>query len=68
MPRLAGGRSVTSRPLSQTLPVVGRMKPANALSAVDFPDPLGPSSATVSPATTRRLKSISAFVALLPRP
>ena len=48
--------------------MVGRTNPANALSAVDLPDPLGPSSATVSPAATRRLKSISAFVALLPRP
>ena len=63
MPRLAGGRSVTSRPASRTVPDVGRTNPASALSAVDLPDPLGPSSATVSPGATRRLKSISAFVA-----
>src|SRR6476619_5916782 len=68
MPRLAGGRSVTSRPASRTVPDAGRTKPASALSAVDLPDPLGPSSATVSPAATRKLKSINAFVALQPRP
>src|SRR6478736_4047198 len=68
MPRLAGGRSVTSRPASRTVPDAGRTKPASALSAVDLPDPLGPSSATVSPAATRKLKSINAFVALRPRP
>src|SRR6476620_12492052 len=68
MPRLAGGRSVTSRPASRTVPDAGRTKPASALSAVDLPDPLGPSSATVSPAATRKLKSINAFVTLRPRP
>src|SRR6476469_2472739 len=68
MPRLAGGRSVTSRPASRMVPDAGRTNPASALSAVDLPDPLGPSSATVSPAATRKLKSINAFVALRPRP
>ena len=66
MPRLAGGRSVTSRPPSRTVPEVGRTNPASALSAVDLPDPLGPSSATVSPAADPQVEVDQRVGRLLP--
>ncbi|SKS14721.1 Uncharacterised protein [Mycobacteroides abscessus subsp. abscessus] len=59
---------MTSWPSNRTVPKTGRTNPASALSAVDFPEPLGPSRATVSPRAMRRLKFRSASDLFLPRP
>jgi len=45
-------RIVTSRPSSRMRPADAELNPARALSAVDLPEPDGPSSATVSPRAT----------------
>ena len=41
-------------PASQTSPAVGRSSPPSRCSSVDFPQPLGPITATVSPGATSR--------------
>src|SRR5262245_45909865 len=46
---------VMSVPSSLTRPAVGRTMPQMALSSVDLPAPLLPTSVTISPASTRRL-------------
>src|SRR5437016_13330032 len=43
------GWPVTCRPSTRTLPAVGRISPATALSSVDFPAPLGPTTAVIWP-------------------
>src|SRR5207302_1483356 len=45
----SGARPVTSLPLSSTRPAAGRISPAIALSSVDFPAPLGPTTAVTRP-------------------
>nr|WP_279581142.1 hypothetical protein [Fodinicola feengrottensis] len=54
--RRCGGIPVTSRPDNRTVPDASGTKPATARSAVVFPEPLGPRTATSSPASTVRLK------------
>ena len=44
----------TRCPASQTSPAVGRSRPPSRCSSVDFPQPLGPMTATVSPGATSR--------------
>jgi hypothetical protein len=54
-----------------TAPLVGSLKPAMMRSAVDLPQPEGPSSVTNSPGHTSKSKRSSActpFVKLLPTP
>jgi hypothetical protein len=46
------------------VPLLARLSPATMRSAVDLPQPEGPSSDTNSPARTSRLKSPSATVPL----
>ncbi len=56
---------LSPRPCASTArPRVGASSPANNLSAVDFPQPEGPISATASPASSSRLNGPSAC----PRP
>ena len=57
--RRTGRRAGSSsrRSPSRTWPSVSGTRPASAASAVDFPAPLGPSSATTSPPSTRRGRS-----------
>ena len=50
--RFCAGRSVTSRPSSRILPVVGVSKPPIIRSSVDFPQPDGPSSVRNAPPST----------------
>src|SRR5207302_3204137 len=45
----SGARPVTSLPLSSTRPAAGRSSPAIAFSSVDFPAPLGPTTAVTRP-------------------
>src|SRR5262249_34836792 len=52
-----------ARPSTRTLPAVGTMKPPIIRNSVVLPQPLGPSSATSSPASTARLTSATAVVA-----
>src|SRR5579864_6824660 len=42
----------TGAPNDETVPVVGRMRPAARLSSVDLPPPVGPTIATNSPGAT----------------
>ena len=51
-PRRYGGTSVTSRSSRSTRPVVGGWSPATTRRSVDFPEPLGPSTANRSPEAT----------------
>src|SRR5258707_10947278 len=53
-PRLTLGPR-TGWPPTDTVPDVAGRKPATRLSSVDFPQPLGPSRHTNSPAATSRL-------------
>src|SRR6185369_9428392 len=52
--RFSGGSAVTSSPPTRILPRSGVSKPAIRRSAVVLPLPLGPSSASTSPALTSR--------------
>ncbi len=55
--------SVSSRwPSSQTSPRGGARMPARQYSSVDFPEPLGPITATISPGATARLAPVRAGV------
>src|ERR1700730_12627135 len=49
------GRPVTFLPSTRTVPALGRMTPAIALSTVDLPAPLGPTMAVMAPRWARRL-------------
>ena len=51
------------RPSTRTRPAVGTMKPPMIRSSVVLPQPLGPSRAISSPASTGRLTSSTAVVA-----
>src|SRR4051812_3682716 len=52
---------VTIRPPSFTSPVVGSSNPATRRSRVVFPHPLGPTTATHSPAATASVTSLTAW-------
>ncbi len=45
---------VTSWPLSNTRPLVGRINPLITRTVVDLPAPLAPSTASTEPASSRR--------------
>src|SRR6476469_922018 len=47
----------SGRPSTRTSPAVGRMSPASTRSRVLFPAPLGPATASTSPAARLRLTS-----------
>jgi hypothetical protein len=53
-------RSAASLPSTQTRPDVGRTIPARSFKSVDFPDPFGPITPTVSPASTPKETSVNA--------
>src|SRR5579884_2976902 len=53
---------VMSRPSNHTVPEDGRRRPPMVLSSVVLPAPLGPSRATISPASTSRLTSLTAAI------
>src|SRR5215469_6747362 len=61
--RWRAGRSVTSRPAKRIVPASGRLRPATQRSRVVLPQPLGPSSATISPSAMPRETPSSAKVA-----
>lgn len=48
------GFPVTSRPSSRMRPPDGGTRPVMAFSRLDFPAPLAPTMATVSPSATQR--------------
>ena len=52
--RRAGGSIVTSSPSSRTRPASARTVPASTRSAVVFPEPFGPTSATTRPGSSSR--------------
>jgi hypothetical protein len=52
--------SAASRPRMRMRPALGREIRASSLSAVVFPAPLGPISATLSPSSTAKVMSSSA--------
>ena len=58
--RLYGGTLLTSRPASDTMPAVGRSKPAITRSVVVFPLPLGPRIEKNSLSPTEKLTSSTA--------
>ena len=51
--RARSGRRVIGAPAMRTWPPSGSSRPAMHASSVDFPDPEGPTTATVSPRSTR---------------
>src|SRR6185312_3467160 len=57
---LCGATPVTSRPLTCTLPAVGRRWPVIRLNSVDLPAPFGPITAAISPSATARSTSETA--------
>src|SRR5690349_6332449 len=63
-PRFSGGSSSMRMSSSQMLPPESESRPAMQLSAVDLPQPEGPSSATNSP---RRMVTVSASSAATSR-
>ena len=62
MSRLAAGTGDTSWPSTSTVPESAVSKPATMRSAVVFPHPEGPSSATSSPGASRRVSPSRARV------
>ena len=62
MSRLFAGIRETSSPSTSTAPEVGWSKPASRRSAVVLPQPEGPSSASSSPGSIRRLSPARAAV------
>ena len=50
-----GGFPVTSRPSSRMRPPDGGTRPVMAFSRLDFPAPLAPTMATVSPSATSKI-------------
>ena len=67
-PRFSGGSVSMRRSSSQIVPPDSCMRPAMQLSAVDLPQPDGPSSAMNSPRRTVSVSSSSALNALPPAP
>src|SRR5215831_9927927 len=61
MSRSLGGRSLTTRSPIEMVPEVICSRPAMDCSAVDFPQPEGPTSTMNSPSFTSRLRSSSAL-------
>ena len=61
-PRFSGGSVSIRVPSSQIAPAVSGSRPARQLSAVDLPQPDGPSRAMNSPASIVRSRSRSASV------
>src|SRR5215470_17916339 len=61
MSRSLGGRSFTTRSPIEMVPEVTSSRPAMDRSAVDFPQPEGPTSTMNSPSFTSRLRSSSAL-------
>src|SRR5436190_1681867 len=59
-PRASGGRASMRRPSIQILPAVSGSSPARQFSAVDLPQPDGPSRATNSPPLMVSSRSCSA--------
>src|SRR6266545_2851898 len=59
-PRCSGGRPSIRLPSSHTAPPVSGSRPARQFSAVDLPQPDGPSSATNSPPLIARSRPSSA--------
>jgi hypothetical protein len=55
-----GAMPDTDRPATETVPVDGRSKPATNAKVVDFPHPVGPTTALNLPGCTARVKSRSA--------
>src|SRR5581483_8791572 len=51
----SAARPVTSLPSTVTLPALGRISPAIALSRVDLPAPLGPTMAVIAPSRATML-------------
>jgi hypothetical protein len=49
--------------MTVTFPPLGASMPATTLRRVLLPDPLGPTSATISPVRTARVTSLSAATA-----
>ena len=60
LPRSRHASRGSSLPSTEMLPAVGRSSVAQIRSSVDFPAPLGPSTASVSPAATSTSTSRSA--------
>jgi hypothetical protein len=50
----------TGRPSTSTAPVLARSRPETRLSVVDFPHPVGPTTAQNSPAATVKSRSFRA--------
>ena len=63
MSRSFGGTSTTLRPSMRTLPASIGSSPASIRSAVDFPDPDGPTRTTSSPSAIVRSSLSTAGVA-----
>ena len=61
--QLSGGRSSMRSPSSQTSPALAGIRPATMFSAVDLPQPLGPSSVTNCRPRTSSAKSCSTVFA-----
>ena len=61
MSRLFAGTLVRSLPSTDTVPEVASSSPARMRSAVVLPQPDGPSSATNSPGSMRRVSPSSAL-------
>ncbi len=55
----AGARSSTGWPPMRTVPLSGSSRPTIDSTSVDLPAPVGPTSATVSPASTSKVASTS---------
>lgn len=55
-----GGHPVISRPRRWIRPAVGRIRPVRRLKNVDFPAPLGPMMARISPASTWKSTPLTA--------
>src|SRR5919201_6779594 len=62
MSRCLGARSLTTRDPMRIVPVVASSSPASIRSAVDLPEPDGPTRIISSPSPTSRLKSRTASV------
>jgi hypothetical protein len=58
----------SSCPQTRTSPVLCSSRLPAMVSSVDFPDPLGPITATIVPASTDRSMSLSACTSAAPRP
>ena len=61
MSRSLGGRSLTTRSPIEIVPALISSSPAIVRSAVDLPQPDGPTSTMNSPSATSRLRPSTAF-------